>query len=323
MTIMSSESFAASQSFSMRKKFLYSFCVLVVFFGGLEVLFRFLGIGSPPEVADYIANWRIQWQGEFYTVKPNPIYGVNTDGVRDYQHKVANSENHVRVVCLGDSVTAGYGLEYEDSFPAILEQRLTNAGRSVEVFNVALPGWSTRQEFIAYSTIVRKYKPDLVILGICLNDVAEMQNNTSRPPASVAWLNRYSYLFRSMIRSESQEISRVEELFQSPNARHVQHGWEVCQGEILKLADAVNQDGCRFVMIVFPFRFQVEPHPPQPFAQERLSGFAKTRGIEMLDVLPALQPVGPQAFYDYDHLSKIGADAVATRIIDSGVILVD
>ena len=48
--------------------------------------------------------------------------------------------------------------------------------------NVALWGWSTRQERTAWQRIARGYQPDQAVLAVCLNDIPELQNNLARPP---------------------------------------------------------------------------------------------------------------------------------------------
>jgi acyl-CoA thioesterase I len=46
-----------------------------------------------------------------------------------------------RVVCLGDSLTAGYGLPSPDeAYPALLERKLASAGLSYEVINAGVSG---------------------------------------------------------------------------------------------------------------------------------------------------------------------------------------
>ncbi len=46
-----------------------------------------------------------------------------------------------RVVCLGDSLTAGYGLSSTDeAYPALLEERLEKAGYNFEVINAGVSG---------------------------------------------------------------------------------------------------------------------------------------------------------------------------------------
>ena len=50
----------------------------------------------------------------------------------------------VRIVVLGDSLTAGLGLEAEDSFPARLEAGLRTRGHDVEVVNAGVSGDTSR-----------------------------------------------------------------------------------------------------------------------------------------------------------------------------------
>ncbi|MCX6552479.1 MAG: arylesterase [Acidobacteria bacterium] len=49
----------------------------------------------------------------------------------------------VRIVVLGDSLTAGYGLPIDDSYPAVLARRLTAAGIAAEVVNAGVSGDTT------------------------------------------------------------------------------------------------------------------------------------------------------------------------------------
>ena len=67
-----------------------------------------------------------------------------------------------RLVFLGDSVTMGDKIEAREALPQTLAQRFERQGRRIEVFNVALWGWSTRQERIAYERLIRPFQPDQV-----------------------------------------------------------------------------------------------------------------------------------------------------------------
>src|SRR6185503_5391297 len=118
----------------------------------------------------------------------------NKEGLRDREHVVEKPKGVLRVACLGDSVTLGWGIPPESAYPQQLQDRLDARGLDAEVLNIALGGWTTRQELIAYRRIARRYHPDQVILGICLNDIPEMQNNLSRPPRWLTGLFRRSAL---------------------------------------------------------------------------------------------------------------------------------
>jgi acyl-CoA thioesterase-1 len=50
----------------------------------------------------------------------------------------------IRIVALGDSLTAGFGLAAEQAFPARLEARLKERGHDVEVINAGLSGDTTK-----------------------------------------------------------------------------------------------------------------------------------------------------------------------------------
>jgi acyl-CoA thioesterase-1 len=53
---------------------------------------------------------------------------------------IAPAGTPVRVVALGDSLTAGYGLHADQAYPALLEARLRSAGLAVEVVNAGVSG---------------------------------------------------------------------------------------------------------------------------------------------------------------------------------------
>ena len=303
---------------------LLSLTVVVVLAGLLEGVGRLIE-GEQPErpVAAYLWNWDNRWGGDFYTVGTDttgwpPGREFNADGLRDRFRPEEKPERTWRIACLGDSVTMGAGIASRQAFPQVLERSLWLGGRRIEVMNVALWGWSTRQERIAYRRIARRYHPDQVILGVCLNDIAELQNNLTQPPALLAWLHERSALVRVMVGARRREIASVEELFRSPSPPKVDEGLQRFFSEIRALRDATLADGAQLDVLIFPFRFQVEPGAPAPSVQARITDFCRGEGIPVLDVLPRLAPLTTRAFVDYDHLSAEGAAAVAQAVATSG-----
>jgi HEAT repeat protein/lysophospholipase L1-like esterase len=281
---------------------------------------RYLDQGRPAApVADYIWNWDDKWEGDFYRMRSDangwpPWEEFNADGLRDRTHPEEKPAGMRRVVFLGDSVTAGAELEPDEAFPQVLEQRLDQEGRPVEVFNVALWGWSTRQQRIAYERLARKYRPDDVFLAVCLNDIPELQNNLTRPPRFVSALFRRSALFRLIVDAPGREIQSVEQLFQQPDSGKVHDGMSRFFDEVRALRNAVREDGASLAIVVFPFRFQVAPGAPPPVVQQRIAAFCAAEGLPCLDLLPAIRGMGEAAFIDYDHLSPAGARLVASAI---------
>ena len=303
---------------------LLSTASVVIFLGGTEGICRLLEGRQPPQVvAPYITPWE-NWEDGFYTVKSTavgwpPWEDYNSEGLRDRERTVEKPEGVRRVICLGDSTTLGWGIRPEEAYPRVLEDLLESQGDRVEVLNVALGGWSTRQERIAYERIARKYHPDAVLLGICLNDIPELQNNLTRPPALVAALYRRSALVRRLVRAREREIADVLELFTEKDSPKVKDAFARLFEEVRKLREEARADGTSLAVLVFPFRLQVMPGAPPPTAQQAIGGFCKAEGIPFLDLLPALTEAGPEAYIDYDHFSPMGARVVAERVLSSDV----
>ena len=74
------------------------------------------------------------------------------------------------VLCLGDSLTEGYGVAPEKSYPSLLEQRLRDDGHAgVRVVNAGISG-STTASAVSRLRWQLKAKPDVVILALGGND---------------------------------------------------------------------------------------------------------------------------------------------------------
>jgi HEAT repeat protein/lysophospholipase L1-like esterase len=249
-----------------------------------------------------------------------PWEAFNRDGVRDRTHPVEKPAGAYRVICLGDSVTYGPDARAEDAYPQLLGSRLEALGPTVEVFNLALWGWSTRHERLAYESIGRKYRPDQVLLGICLNDVADLSAPV-HPPRLLLALHRRSALVRWAIDAEGRQVRSIEELFEAPDSPRVHAGFGRLFDEIRLLRAAVDADAAKLHVLVFPFRPQLGPKPKAPTAQRRIESFCADEGIGFLDLLPELRDLGESAFEPDDgiHLSPAGngrvAEAVLARII--------
>lgn len=84
------------------------------------------------------------------------------------------------VLALGDSLTAGYQLKPNESFPAQLEASLRAHGLSVRVHNAGVSGDTTAQAKARLPWVLNslKQKPDLAIVALGANDMLRGQ-----PPA--------------------------------------------------------------------------------------------------------------------------------------------
>ena len=81
--------------------------------------------------------------------------------------------SNIRILALGDSLTAGYGLKREESFPAQLEQRLGSAGRHATIINGGVSGNTTGQALARLPRLLSSQdaKLDLAIVALGANDM--------------------------------------------------------------------------------------------------------------------------------------------------------
>lgn len=81
----------------------------------------------------------------------------------------AAQERPIRIAVLGDSLTAGYGLAADQSFPAQLETALQKDGCRVEVQNAGISGDTTAGGLARLGWLIEG-DPDLVIVALGGND---------------------------------------------------------------------------------------------------------------------------------------------------------
>ena len=76
----------------------------------------------------------------------------------------------VKVLCLGDSLTEGYGLAADEAYPALVERRLHREGRTdVRVINAGISG-STSASGLARLRWQLRGEPHVLLLALGAND---------------------------------------------------------------------------------------------------------------------------------------------------------
>lgn len=73
------------------------------------------------------------------------------------------------VIALGDSLTAGYGISQDKSFPAQLEKSLSHKGVHVHIMNAGVAGDTTTGSLRRLDWLLG-HKPNLVLVAVGAND---------------------------------------------------------------------------------------------------------------------------------------------------------
>ena len=87
---------------------------------------------------------------------------------------------------VGDSLSAGYGIDTAAAWPALLQRRLDELGYAHRVENASISGETTRGGATRLGALLRRHAPALVIVELGANDglrgipVAEAERNLRR-----------------------------------------------------------------------------------------------------------------------------------------------
>ncbi len=82
----------------------------------------------------------------------------------------AQAANAPTVLVFGDSLSAGYGIDVDQSWPALLQSRLESQGYEHRVINASISGETTEGGVTRISSTLENFSPDLVILELGGND---------------------------------------------------------------------------------------------------------------------------------------------------------
>lgn len=108
---------------------------------------------------------------ELYRLNPEHPR-ISSQGLRNRELPFLKPSGAGRILVLGDSVTYGPGVAAERTFSAQLEALLRETGANADVVNAGVPGYSTYNEFEFYRSRGAAFDPDIVLLVVCMNDVA-------------------------------------------------------------------------------------------------------------------------------------------------------
>ena len=177
---------------SARKRALFGVITVVGLLGVAEVFFQ------AREVVRESRKQRLP-------LRPDPYRGTELIPSTDYDRPDQNRKAHInalgfrgpevdleapagtfRIACVGGSTTYGLYTSADDkTWPAQLEARLHEAGRTVQVLNAGNPGWNMNSSLANLELDVLPLKPDMLICFHNYNDLLE----TSRPHTSAKYVH--------------------------------------------------------------------------------------------------------------------------------------
>jgi lysophospholipase L1-like esterase len=243
-----------------------------------------------------------------------------------------------RIVCLGDSVTFGYRVpvvwpdkpsEYDPEwlpFPMLLEKELraANPNRQIEVFPMAVPGYTSHQGLAWLRRDINNLNPDIVIASfgwndVSLSDVPDREAiRTDWYPVAVRWLIDHSQAFAHA----THWLRSGNHVTQRQRVRPVPR---VSESEYLNnfsaIVDLVRGRNCGMIVIGAPYR-DATTNPPEADLMKRYRvGLQKRMAekqvpyVEVLELTEAAAPVNDGFFGELIHPNHMGHRLLASELL--------
>jgi lysophospholipase L1-like esterase len=227
---------------------------------------------------------------------------TNSLGLRSHEPLAATTPGLFRILAVGDSVTFGYRVQEEEGFASLLEPLLAGsslaAGRTFEVLDVGVSGYSTRDELAAFEGKWLALRPQLVLVNYCINDpeIDPMQP-LQRVFVKPAWW-QHSQLLRFF--AEKRQNARIDSLGNGNYFLYLhapgQPAWQSVADSLARFGELARRERFALALVIFPM-FSPKPWKDYLFrdVHARVAAEARSAGFAVLDLLPRFESEDPQS----------------------------
>ncbi len=331
----------------------FSVSALVLGCVAVELGMRALGLGAPPaplvqgnvlRSADdsrmLLENQPGGVQRVLYRDRPGApgravVMRVNSQAMRGPEVALERRPGSLRIACLGDSHTFGYGVDEGESWPDVLRARVQAAAPiGSDVLNFGVHASDTEQQAAQLELRVLPYAPDIVLIGYYLNDTAlqgiplEQVLEPSllvrlahpRGPDWMRWLRARSRLV-DLAADSVHRRSSFAFYARSRSAGYAPDhpGWRRVQSALCSAQALAEEHGFRLGLVLIPFFVRHGDRLGSHAAFEVVKAFCRQQGIEHLDLEPHFAGLDVDALRVHTQDLHATADAharIGTAVAD-------
>jgi lysophospholipase L1-like esterase len=216
---------------------------------------------------------------------------INSVGLRDSEVVLPKPPRTIRMIAVGDSVTFGYGIPIEATYPKVLQRRLNGISASqnnsseaphFEVLNAGTLGGSLGDYLHFLNQKTDLLQPDVILLGLTLNDIlvysdagGVVENGAEFQGEHQSRLRRVSQLLLRHSQLYALSYSRVKSILYSagvfdmnkvqgsnflavaPPSPYQEKAWQSSLAMLSRIADFCHQRNLGLFIIVFPMEMQL------------------------------------------------------------------
>ncbi|MCC3602436.1 MAG: SGNH/GDSL hydrolase family protein [Microcoleus sp. PH2017_29_MFU_D_A] len=250
-----------------------------------------------------------------YFNEKNEVSGtINAKGFRGLDRAFEKANGITRIAFLGDSFTLGMGVKDNDTLPVSVEDAIQSKYPNTQVLNFGVSGTSTKEQIKLVEEYVIKFKPDVVVIVVFLNDADRTGtiNFISRPKV-LAQVRKNSFFINALIGSIEKPLLYQEMI------RHYQDGylegspgWESVKTALRTGKTLSEKQNFQLVVAVYPILFQLNDRYPFRHIHKTIEDYCASLKIPFVDLLNGF--IGKQDSKLWVHKTDQHPNEVANRI---------
>ena len=295
------------------------------------------GLHIPDDTKGF--KYRPNFSGFFPNYPYNNIeIQINSKGLRDFEHDYDKQDGVIRILGLGDSVTFGAGVKFEDTYLAQLEKKLIGAGHEAEIIKAGVNSYEFSQIKTYYYEEGYKYNPDIVIYGFVLRDIRTinvsfleneyLKRQQKYNSNSIGFIENKNYctfcrflksfLTYRNVTSELKQREKYNQIF----SNHVLSLWnnteyDDFENEFLLFNEKLKENDVKLILLIYPYTEQFINVSTSP--QQKLKKLANLNEISYIDLMDYINFENFEDYYlggDHVHLNSAGYRIVSNLLFD-------
>ncbi|MBL7056148.1 SGNH/GDSL hydrolase family protein [Candidatus Woesearchaeota archaeon] len=249
----------------------------------------------------------------FSAVMGNSIK-INSKGLRDNEYDYKKLAGTYRILVIGDSITFGFGVDQNKTYPKILESLLNQNkinNKDIEVINLGIGNYNTLQELEFLKVEGIRYDPDEIILGWFINDAEYTQKERS------SFFRKHSYTYTYFLALKAKSRFLYGEGYESYYKKlYEDNKFKEYKLILSSLLNYINKNNITLNVLLIPELHDLENYSFVKIHDEIIKFFEEKK-VTVIDGKPSFETNNSQIFWvakDDAHPNEEGHKILANLL---------